>query len=487
MIIPVILAGGAGTRLWPLSRQNHPKQFIPLIDQESLFQKALQRVQKIPGILSPIIITHEQHRFIVAEQLGQLNLLPASIILEPMANNTAPAAALAALHAGVIADPNTLLLILPADHLICDVNAFVNSVEQAISMAQQNYLVAFGVQPTRAETGYGYIEKGDALLPSSGFAVKQFIEKPDLVTAQAIYQQPNYLWNSGIFLVKAQRFLVELQKFSPKIYKTTQSAYQNAQQDVDFIRPDATIFNSCPADSIDYSIMEKTQLAATFKLDSDWNDIGSWAALGSALKKDHYDNSLVGKVLVQATHNCYIHANKRLVAAVGVKDLVIVETSDAILVLHKDHSQTIKQVITELQGSDKHLLQASPRVHRPWGSYELIDEGKRFQVKRITVAVGASLSLQLHHHRCEHWVVVCGTARVTRDQEIFMLSENQSTYIPIGSKHRLENVGKIPLEMIEVQSGSYLGEDDIIRFDDQYGRIPSKPSIVPTQHNIEVD
>ena len=468
MLFPVIMAGGSGSRLWPLSRQLHPKQFLALADaQLSMLQATLQRLQGLQVAL-PCLICNEQHRFLVAEQLRQLGLEQATILLEPVGRNTAPAIALAALQAlGQADDP--ILLVLAADHLIQDVEAFHASIRTALPLAEAGRLVTFGIVPTHPETGYGYIERGAALAPG-GFAVGRFVEKPDLSTARDYLASGDYFWNSGMFLFRASRYLEELERFQPAILDACRAALAGGAQDLCFTRIDRKAFSACPEDSIDYAVMEKTDAAAMVPLDAGWSDIGSWSALWEVSAKDAAGNVFKGDVLAQDSRNTYVHADSRLVATVGVEDLVIVETKDAVLVAHKDRVQDVKKIVERIKnaGRPEHLNHRE--VYRPWGVYDAIDNGHRYQVKRITVQTGAKLSVQMHHHRAEHWIVVSGTARVTNGENTYLVTENQSTYIPIGQVHALENPGVIPLELIEVQSGAYLGEDDIVRFEDVYGR-----------------
>lgn len=474
MLVPVILAGGSGTRLWPLSREAHPKQFISLIEGQSLFQHALARVAHLPDCTKPIVVGNEQHRFLMAEQIRQSRQPDCFIILEPSFKSTAPAVALAAMQALAQYDQDVLLLVLPADHVIADNEGFARTVEQAIRIANAGKLVTFGVVPTRPEVGYGYIQKGAALAAEDGFAINQFVEKPDHHTALRYVESKEFWWNSGMFLFSASAFLQELLLHEPRIFHAAKAAYRHGRIDADFIRPNASEFENSPADSIDYAVMEKTVNGAVIPLQSPWNDVGAWDALTKLFSEDENGNTCTGDVILKKSQQCLVQANHRLVVAVGVKDLVIVETPDAVLVLDKVHAQEVKQIVTQMKEHARKEVTFHRRVNRPWGAFESIDSGTRFQVKRITVAVGEKLSLQRHQHRSEHWVVVNGTARVTRGEEVFLMNENQSTYIPIGVNHRLENVGKIPLEIIEVQSGSYLGEDDILRLDDQYGRSTSK-------------
>ncbi|WP_368735194.1 mannose-1-phosphate guanylyltransferase/mannose-6-phosphate isomerase [Stutzerimonas stutzeri] len=469
MILPIIMAGGSGSRLWPLSRQLNPKQFLALADaQLSMLQSTIRRLDGLEVGL-PRLICNEQHRFLAAEQLRQLGMEQANILLEPVGRNTAPAIALAALQATQDSgDP--ILLVLAADHLIPDIEAFHSSIRTAFSMATQGRLVTFGVVPTHPETGYGYIEKGDEL-EKGGFAVKRFVEKPNVAAAKEYLSSGNHFWNSGMFMFRASRYLEELKRFQPAILAACRQALDAGAQDMHFTRVDAAAFAACPEDSVDYAVMEKTADAAMVPLDAGWSDIGSWAALWAVSDKDAEGNVLKGDVLCQASQNSYVHADSRLVAAVGIKDLVVVETKDAVLVAHKSQVQDVKKIVERIKADNRHEHLNHREVYRPWGMYDAIDSGHRYQVKRITVQPGAKLSVQMHHHRAEHWVVVSGTAKVTNGDKTYLVTENQSTYIPVGQVHALENPGVIPLELIEVQSGSYLGEDDIVRFEDQYGRV----------------
>lgn len=465
---PVILSGGSGSRLWPLSRQLNPKQFLCLDNPDlSMLQATIRRIEAL-DISSPILICNEQHRFLAAEQLRQLDIHNASILLEPVGRNTAPAIALAALQAtSNTTDP--ILLILAADHLIDNIEAFHKSIQSALPLADKGKLVTFGIVPTNAETGYGYIEKGEAV-DSTGFSVARFVEKPDHQTAADYLATGNYFWNSGMFMFKASRFLEELGRFRPDILDACRIALAGKENDLDFVRVDHDAFAACPEDSIDYAVMERTTDAVMVPLDAGWSDIGSWSALWDVGSKDTDGNIFKGDVLGQSTHNTYVHAESRLVATVGLENLVIIETKDAVLVAHRENVQDVKKVVEQLKssGRSEHLIHRE--VYRPWGVYDSIDNGHRYQVKRITVKPGAKLSVQMHHHRAEHWIVVSGTAKVTNGDKTYLVTENQSTYIPIGQVHSLENPGVIPLELIEVQSGSYLGEDDIVRFEDKYGR-----------------
>jgi mannose-1-phosphate guanylyltransferase/mannose-6-phosphate isomerase len=470
MLIPVILSGGVGSRLWPLSRESYPKQLLPLIDDEqTLLQNTLKRLGGIANQSSPLIVCNENHRFLVAEQLRKINVSPKHVILEPLGRNTAPAAAIAALSA-IAFDPEAVLLILPADHIIANHQAFTKAVNAGMPLALNNHLVTFGIVPNAPETGYGYINATDAINNSTALSVKRFVEKPDFETAQTYIASGEYYWNSGMFLFKAARYLKELENFAPDILTASKQAFQNAKEDQDFLRLDETAFKACPSESIDYAVMEKTQAAVVIPLDAGWNDVGSWSSLWDISEQDNDGNVSLGDVLTENVQNSYLRAEHRLLTVLGVKDLMIIETADAILVANKDSVQDVKKIVSRLKADARSETELHSKVYRPWGSYECIDNEQRFQVKRITVNPGASLSLQMHYHRSEHWIVVQGTAKITRGEDCMILSENQSTYIPLGVKHRLENPGKLPLEMIEVQSGSYLGEDDIVRFDDIYGR-----------------
>lgn len=468
MIVPVILSGGSGSRLWPLSREAYPKQFLPLTGELTLLQETALRVVGLDGVAAPMLVCNEEHRFMAAEQLRAIDVTPCATILEPVGRNTAPAIAVAALQAlELFKDP--VLLVLPADHLVEQVDVFRQVVVSAVSQAMAGHLITFGVQPLSAETGYGYIQAGKAL-DETLHDVAQFVEKPDRLTAEMYVKSGEYYWNSGMFLFRARRYLDELERFQPEMLDACRLAHANARADLDFLRLDKASFTACPALSIDYAVMEKTQHAAVLPLDVGWSDVGSWSALWEAGERDEDNNLCRGDVISVGAKNSYAYATDRMVALVGVDNIVVVETPDAILVAAKDKVQDVRQVVEQLRAADRSESRAHRKVYRPWGAYDSIDFDERFQVKRITVNPGASLSLQMHHHRAEHWIVVRGTARITRDDESFILTENESTYIPLGSRHRMENPGKIPLELIEVQSGSYLGEDDIVRFDDVYGR-----------------
>ena len=473
MLIPVLLSGGVGTRLWPVSRRLFPKQFLKLVDpQRSLLEQTLARTTGLSDLGPSITICNEEHRFIVAEQLRHMEQRKASIILEPQGRNTAPAIALAALD-GLVQTREALLLVLPADHVIRDVEAFQAAVQAGIKLAADRHLVTFGVTPTRPETGYGYIQRGAPIGDSGGYAVRHFAEKPDPETARGYVDSGEYFWNSGMFLFRADAYLEELGIHAPAILEACRDAYEKASDDLDFIRVDSEAFSRCPSDSVDYAVMEHTRRAAMIPLDSDWSDIGSWSALRDVNDQDDAGNVAQGDVITHDVSNSYLRAESRLLTAVGVDNLVIVETADAVLVADADQVQDVKRLVERLTANHRTEVSLHKTVYRPWGSYETLVSAERFQVKRIVVNPGQQLSLQMHHHRAEHWVVVKGTARVTCGEREFTLSEDQSTYIPLGNQHRLANPGVIPLELIEVQSGSYLGEDDIVRFEDKYGRAKS--------------
>jgi mannose-1-phosphate guanylyltransferase/mannose-6-phosphate isomerase len=471
MIIPVILSGGTGSRLWPLSRELYPKQFLPLVNDQTLFQNTVTRVQTMTDATAPVIICNEEHRFMVAEQLRTLAIMPKAVILEPVGRNTAPAVTIAALHAKTLAETDDpILLVLPADHVITDVTGFQCAVANAVASAEAGKLITFGVTPESPETGYGYIRAGNPLTDEVGYLVERFEEKPDALTAQHYAESGNYYWNSGMFMFRASCFLEEMQRFAPDIITSCQQAQSTAKADLDFLRLDKKTFATCPSDSIDYAVMEKTSNAVVVPLDVGWNDVGAWSALWKVGNRDGNGNITEGDTLTLDTQNSYIRSENRLVVTLGVNDTVVIETADAVLVSARDRVQDVKTVVSQLKATHREEAHHHRKVYRPWGNYDSTDNAHRFQVKRITVNPGGRLSSQMHHHRAEHWIVVSGTARVTRGDEVFLLTENQSTYIPLGIKHRLENPGIIPLELIEVQSGSYLGEDDIVRFDDVYGR-----------------
>ena len=464
LLQPVLLSGGTGTRLWPLSREADPKQFLPLAGEDTMVQATWRRVAPLAGA-APIVVANEEHRFLVAEQLRQIGAPTPAIVLEPVGRNTAPAIAAAALQA-LAAGDDPLLLVLPSDHVVRNEAGFRDAVSAACAAAEAGALVTFGIVPDAPETGFGYIqaETGEGVR-----RVLRFVEKPDAVTAQSYLDAGGYYWNSGMFLFRASRYLEELGKFQPGIVASVSAAFAAAKRDGDFIRLDKEAFAASPSDSIDYAVMEKTSDAKVLPVDIGWNDVGSWSALWEVAERDDDGNAHRGDVIAVDSRNTYAYA-QRLVALVGLDDVVVVETDDAVLVAHKDRVQEVKQVVAQLKESQRSQAVLHRKVYRPWGAYDSIDTGERFQVKRITVKPGGVLSLQMHHHRAEHWIVVSGTARVTRGEETLLLSENQSTYIPLGVTHRLENPGMVPLELIEVQSGSYLGEDDIVRFEDMYGR-----------------
>jgi mannose-1-phosphate guanylyltransferase/mannose-6-phosphate isomerase len=494
-IQPIILSGGSGTRLWPLSREHYPKQLLPLTGEQTMLQQTAMRLTGLDigetgsVILKPLVVCNEQHRFLVAEQCREVGITCQRIILEPVGRNTAPALTLGALQC-VKENSDAILLVMPADHVIKDIQAFHVAMIQGYHQAQNNALVTFGVVPTTAASSYGYIKLGsplgltaeaeqnsEQLIPHT---IARFVEKPNPETAQQYINAGEYLWNSGMFIMKASVWLNQIEQFHPDILAACRQALENGVEDLDFFRIDKNHFTACPSDSIDYAVMEHMAtiqapeagepFGAVVPLQAGWSDVGAWSALWEVGPRDENGNITYGDVLHHDVNNSFIHAEHRLVAGVGIKDLVIVETADAVLVAHKDNAQEVKRIVEELkaQNREEHLFHR--QVYRPWGSYEGVVAGERFQVKKIMVNPGAALSLQMHHHRAEHWIVVKGTARVTRGEDVYLISENESTYIPLGTVHRLENPGTLPLEMIEVQSGSYLGEDDIVRYDDKYGR-----------------
>lgn len=469
MLLPVVMAGGSGSRLWPLSRQLNPKQFLSLLDDDfSMLQATIKRLDGLE-CLAPSLICNEGHRFLAAEQLRQLGLSDANIILEPVGRNTAPAIALAALQ--VLSEGNDpIMLVMAADHLIQNVESFQESINIGLLLAEAGKLVTFGVKPVCPEVGFGYLKAGEPL-GDSVFKVDQFVEKPNVEMANIYMLDGGYFWNSGIFMFRASRYLQELEKFCPKIISICRESLAKGLQDLYFTRVDPNVFNDCPNISIDYAVMERTTDAVMVSLDAGWSDIGSWSALFNVGVKNSDGNLLRGDVIAEKTSDCYIHSTNRLVSTLGLKDLVIVETKDAILVAHKDHVQSVKNIVDQLKASHRCEHINHREVYRPWGVFDAVDSGERYQVKRITVKSGGKLSLQMHHHRAEHWIVVSGTAKVTNGDLTYLVTENQSTYIPVGQIHSLENPGSIPLELIEVQSGSYLGEDDIVRFEDVYGRV----------------
>ncbi len=478
MIVPVILAGGAGTRLWPLSRELYPKQLLSLVDENSMLQNTVLRLAHLENIDAPIVLCNDQHRFMVAEQLRLINTGNATILLEPVGRNTAPAIAVAALRA-IEADPDAVLLVLPADHDITDIKNFHKIVTTGVDLAKQGYLITFGITPNGPETGYGYIRKGEKpdLFKADNTGshpevvlIDKFVEKPDLETAVHYVASGNYCWNSGMFMFKASTVLEALEKHTPEIVTACTRALAHGKDDLDFFRLDKNAFDACPSDSIDYAIMEKTRHGAMILLDAGWNDLGSWEALWQVGQKDDRQNVIHGDVLVHDVKNSLLYAADRMITAVGLEDHIVVETADAVLISPRNRVQDIKKLVNQLKAGNRPEVHTHRKVYRPWGTYETIDKSHRFLVKRTTVKPGSKLSLQKHFHRAEHWIIVRGTALVTRGKDQFILREDESTYIPLGVPHRLENPGQTPLEMIEVQSGSYLNEKDIIRLEDMYGR-----------------
>ncbi len=471
MIIPIIMAGSSGTRLWPLSRSLYPKQFLSLINENSLLQETLKRLDGL-NCLPPVIVSNNEHRFIVAEQLRQFGVDDFQIILEPVGRNTAPAVALAALKSLELHGDHHML-VLAADHAIQDIEAFHAAVLAAEQESVDNKLVTFGIVPTKPETGYGYIKKGEQV-KNSVFKVNSFVEKPDLETAKNYLEQKCYLWNSGMFMFKASVYLDELKKFRPDILAACKESLSSASTDLDFIRLHSDVFAECPDESIDYAVMEKTQDCVVIPLDADWSDIGSWTSLWEISEKDEHENVSHGDVINYNSRNNYIYSEGSLISTVGVNNLIIVQTKDALLVAQQDNVQDIKKIVEILKKQKRSEHISHREVYRPWGRYDSVERGDRYQVKRITVKPGECLSTQMHHHRAEHWVVVAGTAKVTCGERTFFVTENESTFIPIGTVHTLENPGKIPLEVIEIQSGVYLGDDDIVRLSDKYGRVEDK-------------
>lgn len=468
-IYPVILSGGSGTRLWPLSRELYPKQLLPLVGTLSLLQETAKRASGAP-FAAPLIVCNDEHRFIIAEQLRHLDIKPRAMVLEPVARNTAPAIAAAAALL-VASDPDAVMMVLPSDHTIADEPAFRKAAATAAAAARSGKLVAFGITPTSPETGYGYIRSAAPLAGVAGaFAIERFVEKPDLQTAEGYLREGMWSWNSGMFMFPAKLFLDELKRFEPAIADAAIAAAAKSAKDLDFVRLDKDNFSAAPSKSVDYAVMERTKLAAIVPANLGWSDVGAWSALWDLGKKDASGNVCVGDVITEQTSNSYLRSEKPLVATLGVDNLVVVATADVVLVADKDRAQDVKKIVEQLKAKKRSEAVSHPVVYRPWGSYQTIDIGSRFQVKRITVKPGAKLSLQKHAHRAEHWVVVSGKARVTRDEDLLVLKENMSTYIPLGSVHRLENIGEEMLDLIEVQSGGYLGEDDIVRLEDTYGR-----------------
>lgn len=466
MIYPVIMAGGVGSRLWPLSRELHPKQLLKLSGDVTMLQATVNRLHSL-NAERPLVICNEDHRFLVAEQLRQTNKLSNNIILEPSGRNTAPAIALAALIALQTVEKNhndPLLLVLAADHIIRDEEEFISSIRRAVPYAEGGKLVTFGIVPKHAETGYGYIRRAKFL--GDGFTVSKFVEKPDKATAEGYLASGEYYWNSGMFLFRASRYLSELSTFRPDIYMACKRAVEGVRADLDFIRVDTESFLSCPSDSIDYAVMEKTTEAVVVPMDAGWSDVGSWLSLWEISDKDESGNVFHGDALQYESNNNYVFSENILVSLVGVDDLVVVQTKDALLVSNKKRVQDVKMIVEQLKKSDRNECKIHREVYRPWGKYDSIDSGHRYQVKRITVKPGEKLSMQMHYHRAEHWIVVSGTARVTNGEHTFLVTENESTFIPVGVIHALENPGKVPLELIEVQSGTYLSDNDITRFDD---------------------
>ncbi|NKB75852.1 MAG: mannose-1-phosphate guanylyltransferase/mannose-6-phosphate isomerase [Gammaproteobacteria bacterium] len=469
-IVPVILSGGSGTRLWPLSRSMRPKQFISLIDQESLFQKTLLRLRHLPNVADPIIVCNEDHRFMVAEQMQEIGMNHDTIILEPTARNTAPAIASAAMRLlDRDTDTSHTMLVLPADHLIEGEASFLNAIQLASQASGQGNLVTFGVYPSKPATGYGYI-RIDPNVETEVFPVKEFVEKPSEEKATSYLESGDYYWNSGMFVFTAEDYVEALEQHCPDILFNTRSAMEHAVSDLDFLRLSTEHYSLCESISIDYAVMERSEKVSMVPMDSQWSDIGSWSSLWATGEKDDTGNVTKGDVILESVTNSYIHAESKLVAALGVSNLIVVETHDGLMVTTQEHDQDIKQIVNKLKAANRPEAELHRKAFRPWGNYDCLDKGERFQVKRIMVKSGQSTSMQRHLHRAEHWIVVSGTAEVTCDDDTFMLTENEAAYIPLGSTHRLRNPGKTPLEIIEVQSGSYLGEDDIERLDDQYGR-----------------
>lgn len=475
-ILPVVLSGGSGTRLWPLSREKYPKQLLPLVGDLSMLQATIARMDGIPGLAEPLLVCNEEHRFVVAEQMRLLGKR-GKVLLEPFGRNTAPALTLAALWAQEQGD-DPVMVVMPADHVILDAAVFRDTVAKAALLAEQGFAVTFGITPDCPETGYGYIQQGGLLPGDSGaFKLARFVEKPDRDTAQTYLDAGDFLWNSGLFVMRASTWITALDLCRPDILAACRTALQGETADGDFVRLDRAAFEKCPADSIDYAVMERLTTgqaglpeSVVIPLSAGWSDVGAWDALWKVLPKCGEGNATRGDVMLEGCRDTLVVSESRLVACIGVSNLIVVETDDAVLVTHHDATQDVKKIVDRLKADKRPVAQWHRKIYRPWGWYDGVDAGERFQVKRIGVKPGASLSLQMHHHRAEHWIVVSGTARVTKGEEVFLVTENQSTYIPLGVRHRLENPGIVALEMIEVQSGSYLGEDDIVRFEDTYGR-----------------
>ena len=469
-MIPVILCGGAGSRLWPMSRKLLPKQFLPLVTEHTLLQDTALRLRGLAGASAPVVIANQEHRFLVGDQLGAIGIKPRALLVEPVGRNTAPAIAAAALQIAR-EDPDAVLLVLPSDHLIGDVAAFHRAARQAATLASDGYLVTFGIAPTEPATGYGYIEAGEPIAKNKGaFRIRRFVEKPSLKKAKTFLAKGGFLWNSGLFAFTARRYLEELGRFRPDVLAAAKAALEGASSDLDFVRLEQKAFAACPSDSVDYAVMERTERGAVVRAKMRWSDVGSWSALWEVGRKDRAKNVARGDVWLHDAKGCYVRAAGRHVSLLGAENLIVVETEDAVLVASRERAQDVKEVVARFDRSGRNEHVSHRRVYRPWGYYETVDLGERYQVKRLMVKPGQSLSLQRHQKRAEHWVVVAGRARVTRGEDLLILNENQSTFIPLGTKHRLENAGDTPLFLIEVQSGSYLGEDDIERFDDRYGR-----------------
>ncbi len=469
-MIPTILCGGAGSRLWPMSRKLLPKQFLPLVTEHTLLQDTALRLKGLADASAPVVIANQEHRFLVGDQLGSIGIKPRALLVEPVGRNTAPAIAAAALQVARD-EPNAVLLVLPSDHLIGDAPAFHRAARQAATLAASGHLVTFGIAPIEPATGYGYIEEGAPIARSKGaFRIRRFVEKPSLAKARSFLAKGGFLWNSGMFAFTARRYLEELGRFRPDILAAAKAAVDGAARDLDFVRLEAKAFSACPSESVDYAVMERTDRGAVVRAKMRWSDVGSWSALWDVGRKDKAKNVARGDVWLHDAKGCYVRADGRHVSLLGAKNLIVVETDDAVLVAARDRAQDVKEVVARFARSGRNEHVSHSRVYRPWGYYETVDVGDRYQVKRIMVKPGQALSLQRHRKRAEHWVVVAGRARVTRGEDLLVLCENQSTFIPLGTKHRLENAGDTPLFLIEVQSGRYLGEDDIERFEDRYGR-----------------